>query len=99
MKKTGGFKLAIEKKRGYYFEIVAALISILLLSLVVYSVIFSTGVIRKVFDDSGVTPQSNTVLDIDGANSLKKIKEFSVDNLKSPDVSPPTSSSPFPIGD
>jgi len=56
-------------------------------------------VIRKVFDDSGVTPQSNTVFDIDGANSLKKIKEFSVDNLKSPDVSPPTSSSPFPIGD
>lgn len=93
MKKTGGFKLAIDKKGGYYFEIAAGLIFVILLSLFIYSVVFSTGMIKKVFNSSGTSLQPDTVFEVEKANQLGKVKNFSGNNLEIVIISP----SPSPL--
>ena len=78
MQKTGGFKLAIERRRNYYFEVSAIVISLLLLALIVYSVVFATRMITLVFNSKENVPPSSTVFDLDKANSIEKIKNFPV---------------------
>jgi len=74
MQKTGGFKLAVEKTRNYYFEISAVVISLLLLSLVVYSIFFITGIIAKVFSNKENIYSPDTAYNLEKAASLRKSK-------------------------
>lgn len=56
MAKTGGFKLAIEKRRNYYFELAATGIGFLILSFLVYSIYFATKQMALLF-----SPQTNAL--------------------------------------
>ncbi len=88
MQKTGGFKLAIEKRRNYYFEVSAIVTSLLLLVLIVYSVIFATKAITSVFNNKEVISAPNTVFDLEKANSIEKIKNFPTNDFSQTIVTP-----------
>ncbi len=88
MQKTGGFKLAIEKRRNYYFEVSAIVISLLLLALIVYSVVFATRAITSVFNSEEIISAPNTVFDLDKANSIEKIKNFPTNDFSQTVVTP-----------
>lgn len=88
MQKIGGFKLAVEKRRNYYFEVSALVISVLLLALVAYSVVFVTGVIALVFNNEEVVSAPNTFFDLEKANGIKKIKNFPTNDFSQTIVSP-----------
>lgn len=91
MQKTGGFKLAIEKRRGYYFEVSAVVISIFLLVLAVYAIVFATGVIATVFNNKAETPGQSANFNIDKAKKIEKIRNFTAGDF------PQTSVTPSPV--
>ena len=88
MQKTGGFKLAIEKRRNYRFEVSAIVISLLLLTLIVYSVVFATRAITSVFNDKEIISAPGTVFDLDKANSIEKIKNFPTNDFSQTIITP-----------
>lgn len=96
MQKIGGFKLAVEKRRNYYFEVSALVISFLLLVLIAYSVVFATRVINLVFNNKEVVSAPNTFFDLDKANSIEKIKNSSTNDFPQTIVTPNPESSAVP---
>ncbi len=80
--------MAVEKRRNYYFEISALVISLLLLVLVVYSVVFVTGVITLVFGNKEVVSAPKTFFDLEKASGIKKIKDFPTNDFSQTIVSP-----------
>jgi len=90
--------LAVEKTRNYYFEISAVVISLLLLSLVVYSIFFITGIIAKVFSNKENIYSPDTAYNLEKAASLRKVKDASIfaSPVPTPSPSPVFQTSPSP---
>ncbi|MEW5805722.1 MAG: hypothetical protein AB1721_03325 [Patescibacteria group bacterium] len=79
-KKIGGFKLAIEKKKGYGYEIAAVSLGLALLALVVYGLIFISGLLKGLFVDEVFVSEPDVKFDLVRAKQISKIK-FYLENL------------------
>jgi flagellar basal body-associated protein FliL len=90
-KKIGGFKIAIEKKRNYLYEIIAVVLGLSLLATVIYSLLFISKVVASLFLEGGLVSSPGVGFDLKQVKEVEKVRFFLENPLPEEDYSQPAS--------
>lgn len=75
-KKVGGFKLALERKKSYHYEVAAVGLSLILLSAIVLSLNFASRLLTNLFSESIGGQQSEIKFNLEQAKEINKVKLY-----------------------